>query len=168
MTTTMGSFEAKINELAVGHVELVLRGVIDERATTQLEKVFEHLRDKHLQINFKDVERTTSFGIGVLMRSLHRRSSTYRVEFRELSERMVDLFRMLDFAPYGRIMSFYSRYHCARCGREDVLLLHIHALTKKGSEIVAPSHRCKCGGTLVIEDSLDFLLDEVSQPAKKR
>jgi anti-anti-sigma regulatory factor len=155
-------FAAEIHPIEPGMLELRLRGILDEHAIGALENAFLKLRDHRVRIDFSGVVRTSSFGLGVLMRLLNVISRDNPVEFARLSEVMVDHFQMLDFSRYGRIVSFDSRYYCARCGREDWRLVQVDELGRNGEEYVAPTHPCSCGSRMEIDESLDFLAEHVA------
>jgi hypothetical protein len=70
---------------------------------------------------------------------------------------------MLDFSRYGRIASMFVRYECETCGAQNTVLLDVKKDLRRTKErgIVAPPIECRCGGSLVVGESLDFVAEHV-------
>ena len=105
----------------------------------------------------------SSYGVGLLIRQLSAISREHKVEFAQCSETMVDQFQMLQFSNYGRITSFQARYACPRCDRQDLKMLDVATLKvdKRTHTVLSPEFPCACGGKLVVDDSLEFVIDHI-------
>ena len=144
-----------------GESEIVIKGVVDESAGPLFESVSRQISGT-VRLNMAGVSRINSFGIGVLMRFLSRVSPQHEVFFENCSEAMVDQFQMLEFSIYGRIKSFYMVYYCERCDREERSLIDIARDIHVDSGIPhLHEKRCRCGGLLAPEDSVDFVRDHI-------
>lgn len=152
-------FHARITPIERG-TEIALRGSITEQAALNLEAAFQDLRG-NVRIDFGGVERINSVGLGILMRLLDLASRQHEIEYVCCSEVIVDHFQMLDFSRYGKIASFYSRYLCSRCRRHDSRLLEVARLEIRNETVEAPTFRCECGGTLRVDEALDFVIEHV-------
>lgn len=144
--------------------EIRLAGTIDHMSAGELAHAFEHLRGT-VCLNLREVIRISSYGVGLLMRHLAAISSQHKVEFAECSEAMVDQFQMLQFSRYGRITSFQAHYACARCNRTDVILLDIRSdlrVVLPARMVRAPEYSCPCGGQLLVDASLEFVIEHLN------
>ena len=156
------TFSADVNHDGT-MTEIRFAGRLDELASGTLEAALGEMRTR-VRINFREVTRISSYGIGLLMRCLGNASSGREIEFTECSEVVVDQFQMLDFSRYGRITSFYARYYCSRCDKQDEVLLVIArdlAIDRASSAVQAPEFACSCGGTSTVDDSLEFVIDHL-------
>ena len=91
-------------------------------------------------------------------------SREHDVEFAECTELMVDQFQMLQFSRYGKITSFQARFACAACGRTELRLLDVKRdlqIDVAAREVQTPPIACTCGGQLVVDDSLEFVLEYI-------
>lgn len=152
-------FHARATQSERG-TDLALRGSITEQAGFELEQAFQELRGR-VRIDFAGVDRINSVGLGILMRLLDVASRQHEIEYVACSEVIVDHFQMLDFSRYGRITSFYSRYLCSRCRRHESKLLAVDALQIRNDRVEAPTYGCNCGGTLRVDEALDFVIEHV-------
>ncbi|MBA3501524.1 MAG: STAS domain-containing protein [Myxococcota bacterium] len=143
--------------------EIRLVGSIDHNSAQQFGKAFEGELRPTVSLNLKDVRSISSYGVGLLLRHLSAISRQRKVEFAQCSETMVDQFQMLQFGHYGRITSFRARYACPRCERTDEVMLDVAKLSvDRASRVVkSPDFPCACGGKLVVDDSLEFVIDHV-------
>ncbi len=142
---------------------IALSGRVDESGAAQLSAAFEELRST-VCLNLREVTLVSSYGIGLLMRHLGAISRSHKVEFAECSESMVDQFQMLEFSSYGRITSFVVRYVCGRCDRQETYLIDIERDLEVEVEtrtIRSPEYKCACGGKLIADDSLDFVIEHL-------
>ena len=140
-----------------------LAGRIDHTSVADFASAFMSLRGT-VVLNLRDVTSITSYGMGLLMRHLTAITDKHRVEFAECSETMVDQFQMLQFSCYGRITSFKARYACARCERTDSIMLDVRRdlqVTAATRTVRSPEFPCRCGGRLVVDDSLEFVIQHV-------
>ncbi len=143
---------------AAGRTEIRFDGTIDHRSAPEFARLFAELQ-KTVCLNFREVSRIDSYGVGLLMRHLAALAGAHEVELAECSETMVDQFQMLNFSRYARIVSFQARYACAKCERLDTMLLDVRRdLRRDGNAVVAPSFPCTCGGRLEVDDSLEFVI----------
>lgn len=142
--------------------EIRFAGKIDHTSASEFSAAFEQLRGT-VCLQLRQVTYISSYGVGLLIRQLAAISGHHKVEFAECSETMVDQFQMLEFSRYGRIVSFQARYACARCGRTDVVLLVVRELEIDftARAVRAPEFACSCGGRLLIDDSLEFVIEHV-------
>jgi anti-anti-sigma regulatory factor len=141
--------------------EIRVVGTLDHTSAVEFEQAFTNLRAT-VVLNLGGITRITSYGVGMLMRHLAGIGNAHKVEFAECSETMVDQFQMLQFSRYGRITSFYARYACTRCGRNDVVLLDVQRDLKVAlatRTVRSPEYPCACGGRLVVDDSLEFVIE---------
>ena len=141
-----------------------LSGVINETSRVALDQAFSDL-EPAVVISFRGVTRINSYGIKLLVELLARVSLEHNVEFVECSETVVDQFLMIDFGRFGRFKSFILRYECEKCGSEQGKLVDVDRDIRRDARqrIVAPSFACRCGGTLLTEDSIDFLVDQLER-----
>ena len=144
--------------------EIRLRGIINELSDDALRGAFADARST-VRINLRDVRRINSRGLAILVRLLDELHEQYRIEYAECSEVIVDQFQMLEFSRYGRMVSFFIRYRCERCGNEESRLVDVArdvSVTPNLDRVAAPAQECSgCCGTLVVDDSLDFVLDHL-------
>ena len=142
--------------------EVRLAGRIDHESADELKRALSSLRGI-VCLDLRDVERITSYGVGLLIRHLSVMSRNHKVEFARCSEAMVDQFQMLQFSNYGRITSFQARYACSQCARIDLVLLEVKNLEVETTTrtVRSPSHTCGCGGLSVVDDSLEFVIDHI-------
>lgn len=144
--------------------DLELRGSITEQAAFALEQAFLDLRG-NVRIDFAGVDRINSVGLGILMRLLDVASRQHEIVYVNCSEVIVDHFQMLDFSRYGRITSFYSRYFCGRCHKQESRLLDVDRLNIRPELgiVEAPTHPCDCGGTQRVDEALDFVVEHIKR-----
>ena len=142
--------------------EIRLGGIIDHTSADEFAKAFQTLRAT-VCLNLREVTRISSYGVGLLIRQLSAISREHKVEFAQCSETMVDQFQMLQFSNYGRITSFQARYACPRCDRQELRMLEVAKLKvdKRTDTVVSPAFPCACGGKLVVDDSLEFVIDHI-------
>ncbi|MBI2568994.1 MAG: hypothetical protein HYV63_18405 [Candidatus Schekmanbacteria bacterium] len=155
-------FEASVRH-DPGCTEITLKGTIDEDSPQELDRAFRDLGPR-VRICFREVTKINSCGIEELMKVLHEVANEHKVEFAECPEVIVDQFQMMDFSMYGRITSFFIRYLCDKCAAEKMLLLDVDRdlrIDHDTREVEAPTFDCSCGGTLRIDDYLDFLDDHI-------
>jgi anti-anti-sigma factor len=154
-------FSIGVNQLPA-RTEIRLGGVIDHGAAEAFAQALEKLSST-VCLDLHDVQRITSYGVGLLIRHLSAISKNHKVEFARCSETMVDQFQMLRFSTYGRITSFQARFTCTRCQRSDLRLLEVAklAVNKAEQAVNPPVFPCTCGGDLVVDDSLEFVLEHV-------
>jgi anti-anti-sigma regulatory factor len=144
-----------------GECEIIIKGVVDESAGPLFDSVSRRISGT-VRLNMAGVSRINSFGIGVLMRFLSRVSAQHEVLFENCSEAMVDQFQMLEFSIYGRIKSFYILYYCERCEREERSLIDIaRDIRVDSGSPQLELRRCRCGGLLAPEDSVEFVQDHM-------
>ncbi len=140
---------------------LTFAGLIDQAGTAAFEELSSATLKPLIEISFRGVTRINSYGIGLLMKFLGRRSRDHRIEYWECPEVIVDQFQMLDFSRYGRIRSFFVRYRCETCFHEELRLLNTGDVRAEGSEVFAPVFPCTCGQKQEVDELLDFLLDHL-------
>jgi anti-anti-sigma regulatory factor len=143
--------------------EIRIVGTLDHTGAAEFEQAFTSLRGT-VVLNLGGITRITSYGVGMLMRHLAAIGNQHKVEFAECSETMVDQFQMLQFSRYGKITSFHARYACTRCGRNDVVLLDLQRDLKVNAatrDVRSPEFPCACGGRLIVDDSLEFVIEHV-------
>lgn len=140
--------------------EIRFAGKIDHTSASEFSSAFEWLRGT-VCLHLRQVTDISSYGVGLLIRQLAAISGQHKVEFAECSETMVDQFQMLEFSRYGRITSFQARYACARCDRTEVRLLIVRelAIDAAARSVRAPNYSCACGGRLLVDDSLEFVIE---------
>jgi anti-anti-sigma regulatory factor len=153
-----------------GLTEIRFRGRITEASTEAMTEAFsDPVGLVRLDL---EVERINSFGLGVLTKLLAASAQNHPIEFTRCSEMIVDSIQILGLSRYGRLISFFSRYLCDRCSKEDMRLLDIArdlVVSADGSEVRAPLYRCDCGGSLRVDEALDFVTEhppvESSKPS---
>jgi len=143
--------------------ELRFSGEIDHFGANAFADAFATLR-KTVCINFKNVRYISSYGVGLMLRQMAAISREHHVEFAECTELMVDQFQMLQFSRYGKITSFQARFACAACGRTELRLLDVKRdleIDVAAREVRARPIPCTCGSELVVDDSLEFVLEYI-------
>ena len=141
--------------------ELRFAGEIDHFGANAFADAFTTLR-KTVSINFSGVRYISSYGVGLMLRQLSSVSREHDVEFADCTELMVDQFQMLQFSRYGRITSFQARFACAACQRTEVRMLDVKRdlrVDAASREVHASGLACTCGSQLVVDDSLEFILE---------
>ena len=154
----MNSLTAAIEHLD-DETRIILVGLIDETAEPLMTRALSDLRRK-VRIDFEGVTRINSYGVGLMMRGLSAIPNHHTVEFERCSEALVDQFQMLNFSGFGRITSFYVRFLCERCQRETSRLIVVKRdITVVKGEVETLPVPCICGGKLMADDPLDFVVD---------
>lgn len=141
--------------------ELRFSGEIDHFGAGAFADAFATLRKK-VCINLGNVRYISSYGVGLMLRQMAVISREHEVEFAECTELMVDQFQMLQFSRYGRITSFQARFVCSSCQRTEVRLLDVKRdlrIDTASREVHVVALACGCGGELVVDDSLEFVLE---------
>jgi anti-anti-sigma regulatory factor len=142
--------------------EIKLKGHVGEHVLGDLEQAFAKVRGV-IKIDFSGVVRINSLGLGILMRLLESSARDHEIQYVACPEVIVDHFQMLDFSRYGYITSFYAEYFCARCKRRDTSLIEVEDLvvSEDESSIEASPRTCDCGGTLRVDEALDFVVEHL-------
>jgi hypothetical protein len=137
-----------------------LAGTVNEHAEAALAQVF---REVHgvVRVVFRDVPFINSYGLMLLAGHFQRIVRDHTIEFAECPEFVVDQFQMLDFAKYGKIISFYLRYFCERCETEDLRLITTDEDVKRSPDgsLQPPRVACSCSAIMEPVDSLEFLAE---------
>jgi hypothetical protein len=153
------SFRVEVQRKS-GTTIIALRGRITEEATEELERAFQDLSG--IVCLDLEVDSVNSYGFLTLVRLMDAAARRHTIEFARCSEIMVDYIQMLNLRKYGRLTSFFAIYICARCEREDLVLVDVAKdlqIDRERGSIEARVLRCGCGGALKIDEPLEFLLD---------